>query len=136
MKVVLDTNVLLVCVSRKSQHYWLWREIIDGKLSLAVTNEILAEYEEQLADFYSPRFAQLIMGVLIALPNLDLHTVFFRWQVIVADPDDDKFFDCAIAANADYLVTHDNHFRVVEKLPFPKVNCCTIEQFQKIYMDR
>jgi uncharacterized protein len=30
-----------------------------------------------------------------------------------ADRDDDKFADCAITANADFIVTSDAHFRVL-----------------------
>lgn len=31
----------------------------------------------------------------------------FRYQVISADPNDNKFTDCAITANADYVIPHD-----------------------------
>ena len=34
----------------------------------------------------------------------------FRFQLIPADPDDHKFADCAIAADADYIITEDRHF--------------------------
>lgn len=34
----------------------------------------------------------------------------FRFHLIGADADDDKFADCAIAAEADYIVTEDRHF--------------------------
>ena len=34
----------------------------------------------------------------------------FFFRTISADRDDDKFADCAIAANADYIITSDKHF--------------------------
>jgi predicted nucleic acid-binding protein len=37
----------------------------------------------------------------------------FRIRLIVADPEDDKFADCAVAAEADYLITEDRHFDVL-----------------------
>jgi predicted nucleic acid-binding protein len=37
----------------------------------------------------------------------------FFFRTISADRDDDKFADCAITANADYIVTSDSHFRVL-----------------------
>jgi predicted nucleic acid-binding protein len=37
------------------------------------------------------------------------------------DADDNKFVDCAVASNADYLVTHDRDFDVLKNVPFPKV---------------
>jgi predicted nucleic acid-binding protein len=35
----------------------------------------------------------------------------FFFRTISADRDDDKFADCAITGNADWIVTSDNHFR-------------------------
>lgn len=37
----------------------------------------------------------------------------YRFGVIVADADDNKFSDCAIAAQADYIITSDHHFDVL-----------------------
>ncbi len=34
----------------------------------------------------------------------------FVFRTISADRDDDKFADCAIVANADYIITSDKHF--------------------------
>jgi len=43
--------------------------------------------------------------------------------------DDNKFFDIAIAANVDYLVTNDRHFDKLKQLTFPKVNIINSEDF-------
>ena len=58
MNIVLDTNCLLMSLSRRSPYYPVWRDFVDGKYTLCVTNEILAEYEEILtnlksADYFS-----------------------------------------------------------------------------------
>ena len=34
----------------------------------------------------------------------------FRFRLPHADPDDQKFTDCAIAAEADFVITSDRHF--------------------------
>jgi predicted nucleic acid-binding protein len=34
----------------------------------------------------------------------------FRFRLIAADPDDDKFADCAITVEADFILTSDRHF--------------------------
>lgn len=44
--VVLDTNVLLVSLSRRSKYHWVFRALIDEVFHLAVTTEIVLEYEE------------------------------------------------------------------------------------------
>ena len=48
MNIVLDTNCLLMSLSRRSRYYPIWRNFVDGKYSLCITNEILTEYEEIL----------------------------------------------------------------------------------------
>ena len=58
--------------------------------------------------------------------------VYFKWNVIVADPDDNKYVDCYIAANANYLVTNDKHFEELKQTEFPQVKCIGIDEFVKI----
>lgn len=48
MNIVLDTNCLLMSLSRRSAYYPVWRDFVDGKYTLCVTNDILAEYDEIL----------------------------------------------------------------------------------------
>ncbi len=48
MNIVLDTNCLLMSLSRRSRYYPVWRDFVNGKYTLCITNEILAEYEEIL----------------------------------------------------------------------------------------
>ena len=55
-----------------------------------------------------------------------------RWRTIIADPDDNKFFDIAIAANADYLIINDVHFDIVKYLEFPKMNIVSAKEFSEI----
>lgn len=47
MLVIVDTNVLLVSVSSRSKYHWLYRAILDKKINIAFTNEILTEYEKK-----------------------------------------------------------------------------------------
>ena len=48
MKIVLDTNILLAIIGRRSPYRWLFDCLIDGRIALCVSNEILLEYEEVL----------------------------------------------------------------------------------------
>lgn len=47
MKMVLDTSVLLVSLSTHSKYHPIFRGLLRKDYDLFVTNEILAEYEEQ-----------------------------------------------------------------------------------------
>ena len=54
MKVVLDTNVLLVSISQRSRLHWIFDALLKGRYSLCVTTDILLEYEEKLDEIFSP----------------------------------------------------------------------------------
>ena len=58
-------------------------------------------------------------------------TPYFKFQLIDDDPDDNKFVDCAISANAKYIVTEDHHYNILKHIDFPKVDCITLDEFMK-----
>ena len=62
-------------------------------------------------------------------PFVELITPFYHFNLITVDPDDNKFVDCAISANAHYIVTNDHHYDVLKDIDFPKVNVVNIQQF-------
>ena len=97
---------------------------------MLVSNEILTEYLEKCTDRYGLTTTNERLDFLIDLPNVELITPAYQWQLIAQDPDDDKFVDCAIAGNADYIVTHDKHFEVLQTVPFPKVNALRLDEFR------
>ena len=68
------------------------------------------------------------MGALENLPNLQLVTTYYRFQLL-RDEDDNKFADCAIAANADGIISHDRDFRVLTNIDFPKILVLDTTQF-------
>ena len=98
---------------------------------MCYTTEILNEYEEVLSQYYSEPFAEQVIEAITNAPNSEPVTVYFNWQLITADIDDNKFVDCAISANANYIVTNDRHFNVLKDIDFPKINIVAINEFQE-----
>ena len=135
MKVVIDTNVFWVSISRQSSTHWIFRALLDGEFTLCVTTENLNEYEEIIGQKLGVETAEAIMEVLDNLYNIELVTRYYRWQLIIADPDDNPFADCAIAVSADALVSQDRHFNILKRTPFPKVNLMNIDEF-KIFLEK
>jgi putative PIN family toxin of toxin-antitoxin system len=131
LKVVIDTNCLIVSIPRKNPEFWLYKAFSDGLFEWLVSNEILTEYEEQLSSFYSPKTADLVLKILSTAPNVTFTEPYFRWGLIETDPDDNKFADLAISANANYLVTHDKHFKVLDTIPFPTVKVVDLPSFRQ-----
>jgi putative PIN family toxin of toxin-antitoxin system len=131
IRVVLDTNVLLVSISDRSRLHWVWHDLMEGAYVLCVTTEILTEYAEILERHMGPVVSESVLGLLENLPNVVRITTYFRFRLL-ADEDDNKFVDCAIAANARYLVSHDADFRVLSQVPFPRVDVIDTVTFQRV----
>lgn len=82
-------------------------------------------------NFYNPETAESFVAFLQLLPNVNHIEPFFHLNLITADPDDNKFVDCAFAGNAHYIVTNDRHFRVLQKIEFPTISTITAEVFKE-----
>ena len=128
-RIVLDTNCLVSSLPRNGKYHRVCQGFFDSKYVLCYTNEILTEYEEILTQKMGRMIAQNIVKAMIARPNtmkLDPH---FQFRLIEKDVDDNKFVDCAIVANARYIVTDDRHFKVLETIDFPKVDVIGLDDF-------
>ena len=132
MKIVLDTNCLLVSVQEYSDFFWLWQAFRDEKITLCYTTDILDEYHEKLSYYFSVPFADTVMEEILLSPNTLPITVYYKWNLITVDPDDNKFVDCAISANAACIISHDKHFNILKKIGFPKVNVISIDTFKSL----
>lgn len=133
-RVVLDTNCLLQSISRRSRYYPVWRSFIDGVYDLCVTTEILEEYEEIISRYTSMVIGRMVAEAILRANNVHRVDARFRFGLITADFDDNKFVDCAIVSNADFIVTNDAHFNVLADIPFPKVRVRTIDEFLSDFM--
>ena len=129
--VVIDTNCLLQIIPRRSPYRKIWDAFLDNRFVLCVSNEILEEYQEILEQQITPSVAENVVLLILNRENVRLIDPHFRMQLITADPDDNKFTDCAFAAGADYLVSEDNHFNVLREMPFPQINLVTLDEFMQ-----
>ena len=121
MRIVLDTNVLLVSIGSKSPFRPIFNAILSGKIKLLLTTEIYLEYQEKIEEKTNSIVAQNIIKALLELETTEIVNVSYRWNLISSDADDNKFSDCAIAANADYLVSNDKDFEILKQIPFPSI---------------
>ena len=132
MRLVLDTNSLIQCVSRRSRYHDLWLSFIDGRNQLCVTTEILNEYVEILQRETTENFASIMLEVILNNPNTLFINIFYKFNLITADPDDNKFIDCAIAAQAKYIVTECHHYDALRDLEFPKVDISGLDEAMRM----
>lgn len=128
-KIVLDTNCLISSLSRRGQYYPVWKGLQTGKYVLCVSTEILEEYAEIISQKMSVEVAANVIHLLLESQYVELINPYFRLQLIKDDQDDDKFVDCAFAANATYIVSDDKHYDVLKDIEFPKLLVLKLKEF-------
>ena len=130
--IVLDTNSLLQAVPKRSNFRNVWDAYLQGKFCLCVSNDIIEEYHEILSKLANSLVADNIIGVIINSPYTKFFDPYFRFNIIKGDPDDNKFVDCAIVAQAKYIVTNDKHFDEVKQCPFPHIDIISLNDFSEL----
>jgi putative PIN family toxin of toxin-antitoxin system len=131
-KVVIDTNVLLICISKNSRYRPIFDALISNQFTLCISNEILSEYFEIISRKTNPVIATNVIELLLNLQNVERKEIFFKWNLITEDYDDNKFIDTAIAANANFIASNDAHFNILKEIDFPKIEIKTADEFLKI----
>ena len=129
--VVIDTNCLLRMIPIRSPFRQVWEAFLSGEYCMCVSNEIIDEYMEILSQKVNMQFAENIVRAILASPYCLRFAPHFHFRLIQQDLDDNKFVDCAIIANADYIVSDDSHFRVLASIPYPHVQVVSLDQFSK-----
>ena len=117
---------------RKSPYRPIFDSFLSGKIHLLIDNAILNEYVEILEKNSDTIVAQNMAELLADSPNAIRVEVTTKWRLITRDPDDDKFVDCAVAGQSDYVVTNDHHFNILKSIPFPPLTVISIDDFLEI----
>ena len=134
-RIVLDTNCLLQALPTRSIFHRVWEDILRGKVALCVNTEILNEYEEILANKMTREIAHNVVEAIARLHTTIYQEIYIHFGLIEQDVDDNKFVDCAVAANAEYIVTNDSHFNILKEIDWPKVAVITIKEFAQQIVD-
>lgn len=102
-------------------------------MALCVTTDILDEYAEIIEQQMSAEVAEMIIDLLLTLSNIILIHKYYFWQLVENDQDDNKFIDCAIAAQAKFLVSNDKHLKVLKQYDYFGVNLLRVEEFKAFF---
>lgn len=119
MRVVIDTNILISGSADDSSHaFRIIKEVIDGRIEAFATHQTMSENRQMLRKLVRDREYREL-----------LEEYFHKLQIVksyedvkvVSDPEDNKLFESAAAANADYLITEDQEVLYVEEYEGAKV---------------
>ena len=94
-----------------------------------IDHRFTLEYEEIIQQKYGTATANTFIALLDELPNVHFITTHFKCRLIEDDADDNKYSDCAVAGQAEWLVTEDSHFNILKKISFPQINVIAIDEF-------
>ena len=108
-RVVADTNVLVSALQFGGKPQHLLDLAIDGQVDLAVSETIIAETLRVLTDKFerTPEWIAETDRQLRVITRLVEPTESI--QAIEADPTDDRILECAVAAQAEVIVSGDSH---------------------------
>ncbi len=113
LKVVVDTNVFV-------SYFWggnpkkvidLW---IDGELALLISASILDEIGRTLIELGIAEEKIAALCEMLMMKS-DLVMPKHMFHIVRDDPADNKFIECAVEGNANYLITGDNHLLRLER---------------------
>ncbi|MDD5772087.1 MAG: putative toxin-antitoxin system toxin component, PIN family [bacterium] len=115
-KVVFDSNIFISSIVYGGKPRKVFELVIEGKIELYISKEILEEVEDVLQ---RPKFkypSQMIDLVITEIQNIS-KIVIPRKKInyIKDDPEDNMILECAVGSKADYIVTGDEHLLNIKK---------------------
>ncbi|MGC9452215.1 MAG: putative toxin-antitoxin system toxin component, PIN family [Oceanipulchritudo sp.] len=125
MRVVLDTNVVVSACFGRGVPFDCLTAWAKGRYHAVISPPLLAEYEEVYEELHLRCADRKAVDWVTALGECaELVFPVERIAGATADPFDDMVLECAVAAEADFLVSGDKrhllplgHFREIPILP-------------------
>lgn len=120
MKAVVDTNVFISGLFFSGTPRRLYLAWTQGEFTGVMTPEILAEYRRVAVAFLSRGYDTQIEE---ALDLVVQHSIFIEAaplpSALCRDPNDDMFVACALAADADCVISGDKDLLALrDRVPF------------------
>lgn len=128
-KIIVDTNVLVSALIRKSYPYFIVYELLpEQRVQLCVSDAVLTEYSGVLQRPKFAKYPDFVLKAKTLLTAIELYAVRYVPQIkleLIGDKDDNKFLELADECDADYLITgntNDFTFRAYKqtKVVMPK----------------
>jgi len=132
MRVVIDTNCFVAIIPKRSIYRPIFDAYRQGRFELAVSIEVLNEYSGIFTKIMSFEISENIIELILKQPNTLNSEIYYYWNLIAADNDDNNFSDLAISTNSDFIISLDKHFDILKTIPFPKVQVIGLDDFLAI----
>ncbi|MFQ6072078.1 MAG: putative toxin-antitoxin system toxin component, PIN family [Methanosarcinales archaeon] len=110
IRIVVDTNIQISALGWIGKPHTLIKKCMKKELTLITSLDLIEEFKKVAT---RPKFGfttEEIDGYINAqLEVAELVQPTEKLDVVKDDPDDNKFIECAVEGNANYIVTGDKH---------------------------
>lgn len=108
---MLDTNVLISALCFGGRPAQVLEHALTGKIKLFTSVVLIGEFKAVIDAKFPGRQAAIMetLNELSQLWEVIPDAVLPRLRHVVADPADDRVLECAVAAQADFLLSGDKH---------------------------
>lgn len=132
MKIVVDTNVVISGVFFDGDPGKVLKAIVSNKVTACATKQIVEEYIEIVNEMISRKQGKLNNIILLTLIE-SLEMIKSKTHIEISrDRDDDKFIECAIDADALYIVSGDKDLLVIKQ--YENIKIITAKEFCDNYL--
>lgn len=131
VKVVLDTNILVSSIFWSGASYKIVKLITKRKRESYTSIAILNELRRVLKSKVKYNLPEAKVQEIIELIRMHSVLAYPKKKISIAkDPKGNKFIECALEANADYLISGDKHLLILKK--YKKIRIVTPGKFLEI----
>ncbi len=136
MRIVVDTNVMIAAILWQGPPHRILELAEKGQVSLCATPSVLEELQEVLErskfrkqlQNRATSIEEIMSGLL---PLVELYEPTAVPNAVPTDPDDEIFIECALSADAPFLISGDNHLLRLRK--YRRIRIVTPTEFLRTF---
>ena len=116
IRAVLDTNIYVSALFWKQGNpHRIIQKGIDEEIEIFASEEIIEELRKILKRDFNENDKLIKRQINFLLLFVDTAEINQKIEIVKEDADDNKIIECAIASNAKFIVSGDNHLLKIRK---------------------
>jgi putative PIN family toxin of toxin-antitoxin system len=124
-RIVIDTNVFVSALIQRGYPNLIVNElVIDGKIDLCISDEILQEYYLVFKRRKFEKYPDFVNKAELLISDIESKSTKFlpsKKLTIISDKDDNKFLELALECKADFLITGNTNDFTIKKYKRTKI---------------
>ena len=129
--VVFDTNIFISAVFWNGNSYALVKKSINQEIIVFISAYIIKEIRNVLIRDFNLQKQEIDDVINAVFYFTHLIEPKEKVQIIKEDPADDRILECALACNANFIITYDK--KLLNLKSFRNINIVNPEEFKKTF---